>query len=91
MQKKSPMNWGAGHPIAARLALGKVLILPISDEDILVGLIMCLIRNAWGYASSSEIQVVSYVATSMPIQCILPVISFDFNYNVSVDILCKSI
>ncbi|KAH6822241.1 MATE efflux family protein [Perilla frutescens var. hirtella] len=57
---------GAGHPRAARLAVGVVLAMAIT-EGILVGLVLILIRNVWGYAYSNETEVVSYVATMMPI------------------------
>ncbi|KAI3463748.1 hypothetical protein Pfo_020411 [Paulownia fortunei] len=57
---------GAGHPRAARLAVRVVLVMAIS-EGILVGLVLSLIHNIWGYAYSNEIEVVSYVATMMPI------------------------
>ncbi|KAI3463747.1 hypothetical protein Pfo_020410 [Paulownia fortunei] len=57
---------GAGHPQAARLAVGVVLVMAIS-EGILVGLVLLLIKNIWGYAYSNEIEVVRYVATMMPI------------------------
>ncbi|KAL3640745.1 Protein DETOXIFICATION 16 [Castilleja foliolosa] len=57
---------GAGHPRAARLAVGVVLFIAIS-EGVLVGLVLLLIRNIWGYAYTNEIEVVTYVATMMPI------------------------
>ncbi|GER37081.1 MATE efflux family protein [Striga asiatica] len=57
---------GAGHSLAARLAVHVVLFIAIS-EGILVGLVLILIRNIWGYAYSNEIEVVTYVATMMPI------------------------
>lgn len=57
---------GAGHPRAARLAVGVVLGMAIS-EGILVGVIMLLIRNIWGHAYSNEVEVVRYVAIMMPI------------------------
>ncbi|XAR68382.1 hypothetical protein NMG60_11003483 [Bertholletia excelsa] len=57
---------GAGHPRAAQLAVCVVIAMAIA-EGILVGMIMMLIRNAWGYAYSSEVQVVRYVASMMPI------------------------
>nr|QBM79467.1 MATE37 [Rehmannia glutinosa] len=57
---------GAGRPRAARLAVGVVLFMAIS-EGILVGMVLLLIRNIWGYAYSNEIEVVTYVATMMPI------------------------
>lgn len=36
-------------------------------EGILVGSLLILIRNIWGYAYSSEIEVIKYVASMMPI------------------------
>ncbi|KAK6127690.1 hypothetical protein DH2020_038564 [Rehmannia glutinosa] len=57
---------GGGVPRAARLAVGVVLFMAIS-EGILVGMVLLLIRNIWGYAYSNEIEVVTYVATMMPI------------------------
>ncbi|GKV43328.1 hypothetical protein SLEP1_g50632 [Rubroshorea leprosula] len=57
---------GAGHPDAARLAVCVVLVIGIT-EGILVGLVLILIRNIWGYAYSNEIKVVEYVAVMMPI------------------------
>ncbi|CAA0813463.1 MATE efflux family protein [Striga hermonthica] len=57
---------GAGHSRAARLAVHVVLLIAIS-EGILVGLVLILIRNIWGYAYSNEVKVVTYVATMMPI------------------------
>lgn len=57
---------GAGHPEAARLAVVVVLVLAVS-EGIVVGSIMLLIRNIWGYAFSGDTEVVKYVATMMPI------------------------
>nr|XP_015882953.2 protein DETOXIFICATION 16-like [Ziziphus jujuba var. spinosa] len=57
---------GAGHPEAARLAVTVVLIVAIT-EGLLVGAVLILIRNVWGYAYSNETEVVKYVATMMPI------------------------
>ena len=57
---------GAGRPEAARLALRVVLVMAIS-EGLLVGLVLILIRNVWGYAYSNEIEVVKYVAVMLPI------------------------
>ncbi|KAE9600240.1 putative multi antimicrobial extrusion protein [Lupinus albus] len=57
---------GAGHPKVARLAVVVVLILTLVLA-ILVGTVMILIRNIWGYAYSNEVEVVKYVATMMPI------------------------
>ncbi|XP_028091224.1 protein DETOXIFICATION 16-like [Camellia sinensis] len=60
---------GAGHPQTARLAVCVVMVMAIT-ESVLVGAILILIRNIWGYAYSNEIQVVRYVATMMPILAI---------------------
>ncbi|KAG8388008.1 hypothetical protein BUALT_Bualt02G0080400 [Buddleja alternifolia] len=60
---------GAGHPRAARLAVHVVLVMAIS-EGILVGAVLILIRNIWGYAYSNEIEVVRYVGKMMPILAI---------------------
>lgn len=57
---------GAGHPQAARLAVFVVLVMAIA-EGTLIGLLLILIRNIWGYAYSNEIEVVKYVAAMMPI------------------------
>ncbi|KAL5748830.1 hypothetical protein ACOSP7_025874 [Xanthoceras sorbifolium] len=57
---------GAGHPETARLAVCVVVVLAIT-EGLVVGLVLILIRNIWGYAYSNEIQVVKYVASMMPI------------------------
>lgn len=57
---------GAGNPQAARLAVYVVLCMTIS-ESVVVGLILILIRNAWGYAYSSEMEVVQYLSSMMPL------------------------
>ncbi|KAL5544908.1 hypothetical protein UlMin_008692 [Ulmus minor] len=57
---------GAGHPEAARLAVRVVLVLAIT-VGLLVGLVLVLIRNIWGYAYSNEVEVVNYLAIMMPI------------------------
>ncbi|XP_059639537.1 protein DETOXIFICATION 16-like [Cornus florida] len=57
---------GAGHPQAARLAVCVVFVMAIT-EGILVGSVLILIRNIWGYAYSNEKEVVRYVAIMMPI------------------------
>ena len=36
------------------------------SEGLLVGSILILIRNIWGYAYSNEVEVVKYVAALMP-------------------------
>lgn len=57
---------GAGHPQAAQLAVHVVLGMAVT-EGILVGIVLLLIRNIWGYAYSNEVEVVRYVATMLPI------------------------
>jgi Na+-driven multidrug efflux pump len=57
---------GAGHPRIARLSVIVVLVVALI-VGILVGSILILIRNIWGYAFSNEVEVVHYVATMMPI------------------------
>lgn len=57
---------GAGHPETARLAVCVVLVMAIT-VGLLVGSVLILIRNFWGYAYSNETQVVKYLATMMPI------------------------
>ncbi|RDX57846.1 Protein DETOXIFICATION 16, partial [Mucuna pruriens] len=57
---------GAGRPWTARLAVRVVVVIAII-EGILIGTLMILIRNIWGYAYSNEVEVVKYVATMFPI------------------------
>ncbi|TKY44768.1 MATE efflux family protein DTX1 [Spatholobus suberectus] len=57
---------GAGRPWTARLAVCVVLVIAII-EGILIGTVMILVRNIWGYAYSNEVEVVKYVATMFPI------------------------
>ncbi|KAJ3692393.1 hypothetical protein LUZ60_012743 [Juncus effusus] len=57
---------GAGKPQAAKLAVSVVLCLAIID-GLIIGLILILIRNVWGYAYSNEEEVVKYVAIMLPI------------------------
>ncbi|PAN37383.1 hypothetical protein GQ55_7G081500 [Panicum hallii var. hallii] len=57
---------GAGRPEDARLATRVVMVLALL-VGILVGLVMVLARNLWGYAYSSEEEVVEYIARMMPI------------------------
>lgn len=56
---------GAGNPIAAELAVAIVVAMAIT-EGTLVGLVFLLMRNYWGYAYSSDIHVVKYLAALMP-------------------------
>ncbi|KAJ0962766.1 hypothetical protein J5N97_027888 [Dioscorea zingiberensis] len=60
---------GAGRPKAARLAVCIVVALALT-EGLIVGVIMILARNLWGYAYSNEEEVVKYVAIMMPILAI---------------------
>ncbi|XP_026379235.1 protein DETOXIFICATION 16-like [Papaver somniferum] len=57
---------GAGNFQAARLAVQVVLIMTIT-EAMVIGSVMILIRRLWGYAYSNDEEVVSYVATMVPI------------------------
>jgi len=57
---------GAGHPQSARLAVCVVVGIAVI-EGILVGTVIILVRNLWGYAYSNEEEVVKYVANMMPI------------------------
>jgi MATE family multidrug resistance protein len=57
---------GAGNPRAARLAVYVVVVIAVI-EGTLVGAVLMLIRNIWGYAYSNEEEVVKYVAIMMPI------------------------
>lgn len=57
---------GAGNPRVAKLAVHVVICIAIA-ESIVIGLILILIRNLWGMAYSSEPEVVTYIASMMPI------------------------
>lgn len=57
---------GAGNPRVAKLAVRVVICIAIA-ESIVIGLVLILIRNIWGMAYSSEPEVVTYVASLMPI------------------------
>lgn len=57
---------GAGRPQSARLAVMVVVGLAIA-EGLIVGSLMILVRNIWGYAYSNELEVVKYVAIMIPI------------------------
>ena len=56
---------GAANSEVARLAVCVVILMAIS-EGLLVGSLLILIRNIWGYAYSNEVEVVKYVAALMP-------------------------
>ncbi|KAJ3686038.1 hypothetical protein LUZ61_015202 [Rhynchospora tenuis] len=60
---------GAGRPEAAKLAVRVVLCLAITG-GIVVGTVLILIRNIWGYAYSNEEEVVKYVGIMLPILAI---------------------
>ncbi|KAH0763013.1 hypothetical protein KY290_019086 [Solanum tuberosum] len=55
---------GAGHPQIAHLALHVVLAVTVI-KGIVLGLIILLLRNVWGYAYSNETEVVRYIAIMM--------------------------
>ncbi|XP_011039093.1 PREDICTED: MATE efflux family protein 5 isoform X2 [Populus euphratica] len=57
---------GAQHPYLARLAVCVVIAIAVT-EGILVGVVLILIRNVWGYAYSNDIEVVDYVAVMLPV------------------------
>ncbi|KAJ6672658.1 MULTIDRUG RESISTANCE PROTEIN [Salix viminalis] len=57
---------GAQRPYLARLAVWVVIAIAVT-EGIVVGIVLILIRNVWGYAYSNEIQVVNYVAVMLPV------------------------
>ncbi|KFK36328.1 hypothetical protein AALP_AA4G108600, partial [Arabis alpina] len=57
---------GAGNPNMAKLAVRVVISIAIV-ESILVGSVLILIRKIWGFAYSSDPQVVTYVASMFPI------------------------
>ncbi|KAK8627821.1 hypothetical protein V6N13_135421 [Hibiscus sabdariffa] len=72
---------GAGNPEAACLAVNVVVVVAVT-VGLLVGTMLILIRNIWGYAYSNEVEVAEYVADMMPfvaasnfldsLQCVLP-------------------
>jgi len=76
---------GAGRPWIARLAVRVVLAIAVV-QGLLIGTVMILVRNVWGYAYSNEVEVVKYVAIMFPIlaasnfldglQCVLSGFSF---------------
>ncbi|CAN7009771.1 unnamed protein product [Brassica oleracea var. botrytis] len=57
---------GGGNPKMAKLAVRVVLSIAIL-ESILVGSVLILIRKIWGFAYSSDPQVVNFVASMLPI------------------------
>ncbi|KAK8937142.1 MATE efflux family protein 5 [Platanthera zijinensis] len=57
---------GAGRPMAARRAVQVVVVLAILAE-LMGGLTIILVRNAWGYAYSDDKQLVKYIAGILPI------------------------
>lgn len=74
----------------AKLAVHVVICLAVV-ESIVIGLILILVRNLWGMAYSSEPEVVTYIASMMPIlalgnfidsiQCVLSGSFFPFACN----------
>ncbi|XP_048330326.2 protein DETOXIFICATION 16-like [Ziziphus jujuba] len=60
---------GGGQPQAASLAV-KVGLVMVIIEGVTVALLMILLRNIWGSIYSNEKEVVSYVASTMPILAI---------------------
>lgn len=81
---------GAGRSAAAKLA-GCVVVSMATIEGLLLAIILVLIRNVWGYAYSSEPEVVEYLANMLPIvaissfldglQCVLSGSHFILFYN----------
>ncbi|XP_012079981.1 protein DETOXIFICATION 16 [Jatropha curcas] len=57
---------GAGRPDAAYLAV-KVVILLAVTEGLSLSLILVTARNVWGYLYTNETQVVTYLASAMPV------------------------
>ncbi|XP_022929090.1 protein DETOXIFICATION 16-like isoform X2 [Cucurbita moschata] len=57
---------GAGRPAGAKLAACLVMTIAVF-EGLLLGTVLILIRNVWGYAYSNEQEVVKYVADIVPI------------------------
>ncbi|XVE58821.1 hypothetical protein DITRI_Ditri04bG0199800 [Diplodiscus trichospermus] len=57
---------GAEYPKAAHLAVRVALVLAVS-QGVLVGLVLILMRNLWGYAYSNDVDVIRYVAAMIPI------------------------
>ncbi|XP_027193325.1 protein DETOXIFICATION 16-like isoform X2 [Cicer arietinum] len=57
---------GAGQPMVARMAVCIVVVIGII-VSMVVGTVMTVLRNIWGYAYTSEIEVVKQIAKMMPI------------------------
>lgn len=57
---------GGGNPKVAKLAVRVVLSIAIL-ESILVGSVLILIRKIWGFAYSSDPEVVNFLASMLPI------------------------
>ena len=57
---------GAGNPQGARLALGVVVIVALT-EGAIVGTTTILVRHIWGKLYSNEEEVVRYVAKMLPL------------------------
>ncbi|XP_010252180.1 PREDICTED: protein DETOXIFICATION 16-like [Nelumbo nucifera] len=60
---------GAQRPKAASLAV-RITMFMVLSEGLLVGLIMILLRRAWGYCYSSQEEVVKYVENMIPLLAI---------------------
>ncbi|XP_038891878.1 protein DETOXIFICATION 12-like [Benincasa hispida] len=60
---------GAGKPQAARVAAGAAIFLAVT-EIIIVSMVLFALRHVFGYAFSSEKEVVDYVAIMAPLVCI---------------------
>lgn len=60
---------GAGKPQAARRAAGAAIFLAVV-ETIIVSMVLFTLRHVFGYAFSSEKEVVDYVAVMAPLVCI---------------------
>ncbi|XP_062109988.1 protein DETOXIFICATION 14-like isoform X1 [Humulus lupulus] len=60
---------GAGNPRAARLALGAVMFLAVS-QSIIVSSVLFAGRNAFGYIFSNDKEVVDYAMNMAPLVCL---------------------
>nr|XP_016447617.1 PREDICTED: protein DETOXIFICATION 12-like [Nicotiana tabacum] len=60
---------GAGRPQAAKVALGAVLILSVT-EVVLASISIFVVRHVWGYVFTYEKEVITYVAEITPVLCI---------------------
>lgn len=60
---------GAGNPQAARLAVGAVMFLTIS-EAVLISTTVFATRSIFGYIFSNDKEVVDYVTSMAPLICL---------------------